>query len=840
MKKFLLLVFILFFSVSLADATTWHVNKSGNDGNSCTTAQSTTAASAKLTIGAGLDCAVSAGGAGNTVEVAAGTYNESLDGNSRAMPTGTSWNNPFTLTAKAGDTVTLQPSGNSIIIRWTNVAAYSIINGFIFDARNIADPNAPLYFGTSTGAPSFIRVQNNQFIRADLSITIMMGHFATHNEILNNRFYNSQHGGGLGGALTDPGCNAMAINGGNPSLGCTYPIYLEGSSTLIEGNDFDGFPSYGIHGYSGFSEQPTGNIIRKNQFHNYGPSNSTGHDSRNLSALLFYNGSGNQVYNNIFYNGSTCAVDFTGDTKIYSNTCYNMAGDVNGTGGFEVRAGTNAKNNLLATITGLAFHDLFEAINTSNVTFNLCPVAGTGCTTVSNAPAFVAAGSDFHLSAGSPAISAGTDISAAIGCTASSTCTDYSGVTVRPQGAGWDIGAYEFVSGAVVTVSITGFNSTSCINTLTTVGTNTNGACTIIGQANNTIVLSGLSTQSGGSVTWSCDRCGSGSVTGTSAWTTSTITLKSGINNVTITGTDSSGSGADSIAINYAPTFPGDALVLALGFEDGSGTTATDSSGNSNTGTLINTPNWVTTGRFGKALLFNGINQYVRVTDTNSLRLTQSFTLSAWVQPSASLANFRAVIYKDGGSVGAPYSLYGVISSFGSCTAGGYTGIVNVNGASSPPGGLSACSSLPLQTGVWTHIAVTYDNATGQLKLYRMGVLVQTTLASGYMEPSTVGSPLDLRIGGSEFGENWQGLIDEVRVYNKALPITAASNTVAGAACTSVNFTDNSAVATASIVGNMNCPIINLNPPSQFKLSAGATQLKLGTSATAAKIGANP
>jgi hypothetical protein len=279
-------------------------------------------------------------------------------------------------------------------------------------------------------------------------------------------------------------------------------------------------------------------------------------------------------------------------------------------------------------------------------------------------------------------------------------------------------------------------------------------------------------------------------------------------------------------------------MILALGFEDGSGTTATDSSGNSNTGTLVNTPTWVTTGRFGKALLFNGINQFVRVTDANSLRLTQSFTLSAWVQPAASLATFKAVIYKDGGSNESPYSLYGVIGSFGGCTAGGYTGIVTVNGANGPE--YSACNSLPLQTGVWTHIAVTYDNATGQLKLYRMGALVQTTAASGYMEPSTVATPLDLRIGGSEFGENWQGLIDEVRVYNKALPITAASNTVAGASCTSVNFADNTAVATASIVGNMNCPIINLSPPSQFKLSAGATELKLGTSATAAKIGANP
>ena len=43
--------------------------------------------------------------------------------------------------------------------------------------------------------------------------------------------------------------------------------------------------------------------------------------------------------------------------------------------------------------------------------------------------------------------------------------------------------------------------------------------------------------------------------------------------------------------------------------DDGSGTSAMDSSGNGNTGTLNNSPTWTTSGMNGGALTFNGTNQ---------------------------------------------------------------------------------------------------------------------------------------------------------------------------------------------------------------------------------------
>ena len=65
--------------------------------------------------------------------------------------------------------------------------------------------------------------------------------------------------------------------------------------------------------------------------------------------------------------------------------------------------------------------------------------------------------------------------------------------------------------------------------------------------------------------------------------------------------------------------------------------------------------------------------------------------------------------------------------------------------------------------GSWTHVALTYDGS--QLLLYVNGVQVASRAASGAIQSST--SPL--WIGGNQYGENFTGLIDDVRVYNRAL-----------------------------------------------------------------------
>jgi hypothetical protein len=69
---------------------------------------------------------------------------------------------------------------------------------------------------------------------------------------------------------------------------------------------------------------------------------------------------------------------------------------------------------------------------------------------------------------------------------------------------------------------------------------------------------------------------------------------------------------------------------------------------------------------------------------------------------------------------------------------------------------------VPLNT--WTHVAMTYDGTT--LRLFVNGLQVRASVVGGPMPVS--GQPL--RIGGnSVWGEYFRGMIDEVRIYNRAL-----------------------------------------------------------------------
>src|SRR3989338_5343069 len=62
-------------------------------------------------------------------------------------------------------------------------------------------------------------------------------------------------------------------------------------------------------------------------------------------------------------------------------------------------------------------------------------------------------------------------------------------------------------------------------------------------------------------------------------------------------------------------------LVGYWTFDEGAGTTANDSSGNNNTGTLTNGPTW-TTGKIGQALNFDGVNDYVDLGFPSALQLS--------------------------------------------------------------------------------------------------------------------------------------------------------------------------------------------------------------------------
>jgi hypothetical protein len=154
-------------------------------------------------------------------------------------------------------------------------------------------------------------------------------------------------------------------------------------------------------------------------------------------------------------------------------------------------------------------------------------------------------------------------------------------------------------------------------------------------------------------------------------------------------------------------------------------------------------------------LTFNGSSSWVSVADNNSLDLT-AMTLEAWVYPTVQPAGWRTIIAKEQAGAVVYYLHAGSSSSNRPAT-----GVTVAGGEQILYGGTR------LLANTWAHLAATYDGS--MQRLYVDGVQVASRTQTGAITTST-GS---LRIGGNAvWGEYFQGRIDEVRIYNRALSQT--------------------------------------------------------------------
>jgi len=196
-------------------------------------------------------------------------------------------------------------------------------------------------------------------------------------------------------------------------------------------------------------------------------------------------------------------------------------------------------------------------------------------------------------------------------------------------------------------------------------------------------------------------------------------------------------------------------LVGYWNFDEGKGTVVKDSSGNGNNGEIAGAE-WVK-GKVGNALEFNG-EAYVEIPHSKGFDLTQ-LTIEMWIKTPEEFeiaSGWRCLFSKEaGGAVeGRDYNFY-TYSDDG-------IKVTQLHFSSAVFGATMFPLPAPYEPKTWHHVAITVD-ANGNHIYYSDG----KKFAEAQGTPGEASGDYPVLIGKAD--NFWNGVIDEVRLYNRAL-----------------------------------------------------------------------
>ena len=213
-----------------------------------------------------------------------------------------------------------------------------------------------------------------------------------------------------------------------------------------------------------------------------------------------------------------------------------------------------------------------------------------------------------------------------------------------------------------------------------------------------------------------------------------------------------------SVCTTFATADLLEGLVLYMPLDEGNGKATEDFSENGFEGELNGGAKWVD-GKFGKALEFSASSDFVAIEDDAVFHIEDEITQAAWVNLDR-LPSAHAIVFGTRAGGGARHIGFG----YGMNPANGIK--VWTNGAG---GGFKDINDnkTGLDTGKWYYLSYTHtsDNK-GKVKIYVDGKVTHEEDSNNPVAPAGATSRIQI---GTWAGEAWPGMVDEVRLWNRAL-----------------------------------------------------------------------